>query len=316
MIPDLSGLTFTEKAALYTRYAGTVRIPVDMEKFLLHIDEYWPPHHQKASWSRCCHADTLIPTSQGILRIEDICTRFHNGEDFHALSDEGQRKVTDAINSGEMAGIQYFASNGSRGTVGLDHKFKCINSRGFLHWKPAHTLHPGDKVVAVNQVHPSPPPVKRWSLETVDPLLDDLPSKKEMPREVMLGDVNLKRCFVRRAFDLFEIARGPGMSITFDDSGAAWEFFMIIVSIGVRPHINDRTVVVLNVDVDTIMKGCSHGQNFPHGPSHLNEFLRSCNGDLVSITFVSETRSQMYDISIEGSPTYFIGGLATHNTTL
>lgn len=344
----LDSLSLDELEDIYARYAGYEAQPVDIETFIrdpyflgsyfadadgrVSFYSYWydvlkeiyPSPFLSPYWliglrgsigrGKCCHEDTLIPTNIGIITIKEIYERYHRGEEILVMSEKGINKVIGAINSGVMRGIRYYTSDGSHGIVGLDHKFKCINGRGFLYWKPAHQLRPGDKVVTINKEHPSPPAQECHSLETVDQYVNGLTTREHLPEEILRGDINLKRCFIRRAFDRFELFRGPGVSITFDHEPASWEFFMVIVSVGVRAFIEENTVVVLNGDIDCILKGCSEGSHYTHGPDYLNKFLQRCNGDMVSVTFTEETSAQMYDISVEGSPTYSIGGLVTHNT--
>lgn len=301
---------------IYDQYARQASIPVDIETFSLSPGMFLKALQRYTGRGKCCHENTLIPTNLGIITAKEIYTRFRQGEEILVLSEKGPQRVVGAINSGVLKGIRYYTSNGSNGIVGLDHKFRVINGRGFLQWKPAHQLKATDKVATMNIEHPAPAPSFLHTLETVDEYLTDLPYVEHVRDEVMRGDIRFKRCYIRRAFDLFELSRGPGISLSFDYDSAAWEFFMVITSVGVRAYINERTVIVLNGDVDNILYGCSGGSTYPYGPAYLNRFLERCNGDLVSITFVDETTAPMYDFSVEGSPTYSIGGLVTHNTML
>lgn len=345
---EIDQLSIDELENIYARYAGFESQPVDIKTFItdpyylgryfaddngkVKFYDYWynvlqeiyPSPFFSPYWliglrgsigrGKCCCADTLIPTNLGIITIEEIYQKFKDGYEILVLSQSGSRRVVDAIDSGTINGVKYTTTTGVYGIVGLDHKFKCVNNDGIIQWKPAFRLKVGDRIVRANLEHPAPSDRDDLTRETVNPLLEDLLSRKHLPEEIMKGSIQTKRSFVRRAFDVHELARGYGASITFDYRTAAWEFYMVVVSIGIRVFMYEKTIVVPNTDVDRIMHGCSRGANYVNGPQDLNKFLANSNGDMVAITQVSNVRARMYDISVEGSPTYTIGGLISHNT--
>ena len=98
---------------------------------------------------KCVISTTRIPTSIGVLEIQELFKRFKRGEEFKVLSESGMKCVTKVCNDGVKPTVKIRTSKGIEMIVGINHQFRILTPQFKIEWRRASKLQEGDKLLQV-----------------------------------------------------------------------------------------------------------------------------------------------------------------------
>jgi hypothetical protein len=99
-------------------------------------------------WKHCLAGDTLIPTEEGIFRIDELEDRINNSsKPLRILGGKGPAKVAEWTNAGKKPVFKYRTANGQTITATKEHRFMVLENNEVV-WKKGKDLQLGDLLCA------------------------------------------------------------------------------------------------------------------------------------------------------------------------
>jgi hypothetical protein len=117
---------------------------------------YYSPFYEVAfsgaiGLGKCLCGSTRVPTSLGLLTLEELYQRKQAGDDFFTLTEEGIRKVIAVIDNGIKPVLNISMKSGKVLNPTSEHRFRVLTPEFEIAWKRAGELVIGDALIATKQ---------------------------------------------------------------------------------------------------------------------------------------------------------------------
>jgi intein/homing endonuclease len=274
-------------------------------------------HNSIGIGKSCLNKETRIPTSIGLLSLEDLYDRFHNkGERFQVLSESGIRDCTDVFDNGEAdTRILHFKS-GRYVECTLNHKFRVIKD-GKKEWVESKDLSIGNKIILTRKNSPfgqykvNPDEAYAWGVDG---------KSYEVPYQILRADKNgvasyLKGVLSRKASRSFNNS-GKLLSVMSVEKEFIYDVASLFSMFGVNYRVveyvlEDSSLYEMIIDDKTSLVICDLAI-LKREPRYDVKTVNVWFDD--EIVDIQEGHCHTMDLTIDEDHSYCFNGIVSHNT--
>ena len=296
---------------------------------------------------KCISEDERVPTSKGLLTMKDIYVRFSKGERFKVLSEEGSRDIVHAHDEGRKKSYILSTERGNKIEISPVHRFKVINKLGVIEWRMSEDIKVGDKLLLTKRE-------SLWGDLEVDNdyayLVGKHSGTNALPEWVFKAKKKYVASLLRGLFDTDGSTstdkRKNNITLTTISKKVAYEVSTLLRNFGIRVSVNkyrykdnnpyyhvriitleskllfleeigmsstkkrDRLLLEDNINNREILPNTLVKNYHP-----TIKFIVDNDAYIEEVVSKEESECYMYDLTVEGSPTYVVNNFITHNTT-
>lgn len=120
---------------------------------------YYSPYYEIAfsgsiGTGKCLSGSTRVPTSIGLLTLEELNKEFISGVKFQTITETGLNDVLEVIDNGFKPVLKVTTASGKVLIPTKEHKFRVLSSNFEIEWKRAGDLNVGDYLVSSRECSP------------------------------------------------------------------------------------------------------------------------------------------------------------------
>ncbi len=290
---------------------------------------------------KCVSENERILTNKGFLTIKEIYNTGINNN-LKVQSEYGFKNLI-AVHDEGIKDSYIISIGGIPIETSPVHRFRVINDDGELIWKEAKDLNVNDKVVQTlkESKHTGDhDDCSKWKLfgESYNKLYDTN-LNKEFPKELYYLDSNCWKSFIFGFYKTNKHKNNNSFVFYFSDKQFLINLSRLLSGLCISSILykkadnlyylkinNDKTSIsnFLNIIKYNYTKNefnrikCIKNKNInniiPVKQEYFDEYI---NANLVynKVTSIERSKCYMYDLTVDGSPTYALNGYVTHNTT-
>ena len=278
---------------------------------------------------KCVSENERIYTNRGLLTIKEI---YNIGVDagLEVQSEYGFRKLIAVHDEGEKESYIIYV-NGIPLEMSPVHRLRVLTDDGELIWKEARTVEIGDKIVqSLKKSEHTSSLMDNSSIDQFCEAIGNYISNADFPETLFYLDYNVWKQFIIRLYAskiymhdftfrssysfLVSLSRllsamGISSSLSNDDAGS-----YLLEIVGMKSKINFINIIKSYDSSISVSMNLEHDEFANVKSSCISEIV---NAELTwnPVTKIERSKCYMYDLTVDGSPTYLLNGYVTHNTT-
>ena len=278
---------------------------------------------------KCVSENERIYTNRGLLTIKEIYEiGINNG--LQVQSEYGFRDLVAVHDEGEKESYIIYV-NGIPLEMSPVHRLRVLTDDGELIWKEARTVEIGDKIVqSLKKSEHTSSLMDNSYIDQFFEAIDNYISNADFPEILFYLDYNVWKQFIIKlymskiyAYDfafrssysfLVPLSRllsamGISSSLSNDDASS-----YLLEIVGMKSKTNFINIIRSYDSSISISMNLEHDEFANVKSSCLSEIV---NAELTwhPVTKIERSKCYMYDLTVDGSPTYLLNGYVTHNTT-